>query len=82
MHFERAKCLSKYINYVFFLEKKIIKKIGVPTLPKIFRLVTRNTLICFWSYETHQFRPKIGKIYQMTIVLLIFMYSTIFLTHF
>ena len=29
----------------FFQKKKIIKKICVPTLPKMFRPVTRNTLI-------------------------------------
>ena len=37
MHFERQ-------NYTFFQEKKC-----VPTLPKIFRPITRNTLILFFG---------------------------------
>ena len=51
MHFERrnkitffSKCLSKCIKLYFFQ-----KKICVPTLPKIFRLVTRNTLIFYFA---------------------------------
>ena len=35
----------KMHKMIFFQKKKIIKKICVPTLPKIFRPVTRNTLI-------------------------------------
>ena len=45
MHFERQICFSKCIKLYFFPVKKIIKKICVPTLPKIFRPLTRNTLI-------------------------------------
>ena len=44
--FWKAKCLSKCIKlYIFFFLKKIIKKICAPTLPKIFRFVTWNTLV-------------------------------------
>ena len=35
----------KMHKIIFFARKKIIKKLCVPTLPKIFRPVTRNTLI-------------------------------------
>ena len=41
--FRKAKCLSKCIKLYFFPEKKIC----VPSLSKIFRLVSRNTLIVF-----------------------------------
>ena len=35
----------------FFQKKKTIKKICVPSLPKMFRPITRNTLICvIWPY--------------------------------
>ena len=44
MHFERLKCLSKCIRLYFFSGKRYSKKY-VPTLPTIFRPVTRNTLI-------------------------------------
>ena len=47
MHFERQKpfTFQNALNYILFPEKKIIKKMCVPTLPKIFKPVTRNTLI-------------------------------------
>ena len=35
---------------IFFPEKKILKKICVPTLPKIFRPVIRNTYFFNWPY--------------------------------
>ena len=37
-------CILKCIKSYFFSRKKIFKKKGVPTLPKIFRPVTRNAL--------------------------------------
>ena len=47
MQYERRNAFSKCIKLYFFPEKKKKKKIYVPTLPKIFRPVTRNTLIFF-----------------------------------
>ena len=35
---------------ISFSRKKMIKKICVPTLPKIFRPVTRNPLLFIWPY--------------------------------
>ena len=35
---------------IFFSRKKVIKKICVPTLPKIFRPVSRNTLFFYLAY--------------------------------
>ena len=37
----------KMSKSIYFPEKQIIKKICVPTLPKIFRPVTQNTLFLF-----------------------------------
>ena len=42
MHFERQMPFKMH-KFFFFFQKK--KKISVPSLPKIFRPVTRNTLI-------------------------------------
>ena len=42
---------SKCREIIYFFQKKIIKKICVPTLPKIFRRVTINTLIFYVAYH-------------------------------
>ena len=47
------------MHYLFFFRKKIFKKMCVPTLPEIFRPLTRNTLnflfgpstICYQSFD-------------------------------
>ena len=44
MHFERQNAFQNALNNIFFSRKKNIKKLCVPTLPKIFRPVTQNTL--------------------------------------
>ena len=45
MHFERQDAFQNAIKLISFQKK--VKKICVPTLPKIFRPVTRNTLFLF-----------------------------------
>ena len=47
MHFERhfAEMPFKMHKIYILPEKKLLKNICVPTLPKIFRLITRNALI-------------------------------------
>ena len=45
MHFERGNAFQNAENYIFLGKNK--KKIFVPTLPKRFRPVTRNTLIFY-----------------------------------
>ena len=42
----------KMHKIIFFSRKKIIKKICVPTLPKIFRPVTRNTLFLLFGLNS------------------------------
>ena len=42
MHFERPNAFQSALNYIFFQNKKC-----VPTLPKLLRPVTQNTLIFF-----------------------------------
>ena len=63
MHFKRQNAFQNALNYIFskmpfkmhkiyhFPEKKLIKNICVPTIPKIFRAVTRNTLIIIWHIK-------------------------------
>ena len=48
MHFERRNAFQNAYDYIFF-QKKIIKQICVPTLAKIFRPVTRKTLIVLFG---------------------------------
>ena len=42
VHFERRNAFQNAYNYIFYHKKKC-----VPTLPKIIRPVTRNTLFYF-----------------------------------
>ena len=42
-HFEKCNAFQNAWNYIFFSETKWLKKICVPTLPRIFRPVTQNT---------------------------------------
>ena len=56
MHFEKAKCLSTYIKFYFFSRKKKLKKICVPTLPKMFGPVIRNTLHFLFGHIS-QYQP-------------------------
>ena len=56
--------LKMHKTIFFFPGKKIIKKISVPTLPKIFRPVTRNTLIFLFGLnriEQNIIVAKVGK---------------------
>ena len=46
--FRKAKCLFKMHKIIFFSRKKYI---CMPTLPKIFRPITRSTLVFFWLYK-------------------------------
>ena len=55
MHFERQNVFQN-TYYIFFRKKNNLKKICVPTLPKIFRPVTRNTLIFFiWPNQKNKY---------------------------
>ena len=49
MHFERRNAFQNALNYIFS-EIKIIKKLSLPTLPKIIRPVTQNTLIFVFGF--------------------------------
>ena len=51
MHFERHFFFQNAYKY-FFPEKEIIKNICVPTLPKIFRPVARNTLLFLFGMRS------------------------------
>ena len=42
MHFERWNAFHKQIKFFFFQKKNWLKKICVPTLPKIFRHVSQS----------------------------------------
>ena len=55
----KAFRLSKCIKLYFFPRKKKIKIICVPTLPKIFRPVTRNTHLFIWP------KQKLIKMYHI-----------------
>ena len=56
--FRKAKCLSKCIKKIKKNRKKHLKKC-VPTLPKIFRPVTRNTLFILCGLHVRiQFSPS------------------------
>ena len=48
MHFERQNAFQNAYNYIFS-RKKILKKICVPTLPKIVRPVTRSAFILHYK---------------------------------
>ena len=61
MHFERLK-MHKGIYFIFF-RKKIIKKNMCPTLPKMFRSVTRNTLIFLFGLIRHAYNLPISDHY-------------------
>ena len=47
MHFERQNAFQNASNHIIFQKKKIC----VPTLPKMFRPVTRNTLIFLFGLD-------------------------------
>ena len=47
MHFERRNAFQNVLNYIYFQKKIIKKNTRVPTLPKIFRPITPNTLILY-----------------------------------
>ena len=53
MRFERRNAFQNALNYIFS-RKKILKKIFVPTLPKIFRPVTQNTFIFLFGLTWKQ----------------------------
>ena len=56
MHFERQNAFQNSKNYFYFSEKKIC----VPTLPKNFRPVTRNTHFFIWPYTILSGRSRGG----------------------
>ena len=53
-----AKCLSKCIK-IYIFRKKNEKKTCVSTLPKIFRPVTRNTLISLFGLTVNTLKKEI-----------------------
>ena len=55
MHFERQNAFQNALNYIFSRKKKQLKKTCVPTLPKIFISVTRNTLIFLFGLNQNCF---------------------------
>ena len=44
MHFKRRNAFQNAENYIFFQKINNLKNVCLPTLPKVLRPVTRNTL--------------------------------------